>query len=56
MHVMPNSGFDLIKPPGGKLKNFNFRQVTDTTFGHVHASFSATVSPDSVRSYTMLVH
>ena len=56
MHVMPNSGFDLIEPPGGKLKNFTFRHLTDTMLGHVHACFSETVRTDSVISCIILVH
>ena len=56
MHIMPNSGFDLIEPPGGKLKNFTVRYLTDTTLGHEHAGFSETVRTNSVISCKILVH
>ena len=56
MHIMPNSGFDLLEPPSGKLKNFTLRHLTDGTLGYVHTGFSETVRTDSVMSCTILVH
>ena len=55
MHIMPNSGFDFIEPPGGKLKIFTFRQLTDIILGYVHAGFSGTVWMKSVKSSIILV-